>query len=274
MLPLISGAASAATVVTAIDGNVKASDEQLMQSDVVSSADEIVVEGSGIASLMVADSAIVKMCHGASLGFGEDQGSGPSALNLRTGQLKVSAEKRASDNPLEIHTPAAIATLLGTELLVEVDPTTGDTIFTSLDHDIRVNAIDSPDAEGFVISPGQSITVRKGMQPDAVENADLSAIEASSHCMDAERFRIAAVSSARNDYGQQSLSQIAAMDVEVDLPTVAAGPPVIPTGTLSPPTFFPVCISAIQCSGATAGNAPGFFPSDPEIVGPPPPPVP
>ena len=109
----------------------------------------------------------------AALGFSDDQGRGPSSLELRTGQLKVSAGWRPADDPLEIHTPTAIATLLGTEVLVEVHPTSGDTTSTSFDHQIRVNSTDSPNGEGVVISSGESVTVRKGAQPEAIQTADL-----------------------------------------------------------------------------------------------------
>lgn len=271
----LAGAVQAATVLTAADGNVTAAGKQLGQLDEISSADTIEVGGDGIASLVVADSAIVKMCHGATLGFDNDQGDGPSALTLRNGQLKVSSEKRPTDNPLEIHTPAAIATLLGTELHIDVDPETGDSTFTSIGHQTRINSVDTPDGEGIVISPGESVVVRKGEQPDAVKAADFAAIQTTSNCLDEKRFRVAAVSVARQDYGKQSLAQIAAMDAETNLPTVSAGPPIFPAGTFGPPTIFPTCQSVIQCAGASTGMALEFNPTADIIVGPPaPPPVP
>ena len=270
----LAGAAQAATVLTATDGNVSTAGKQLEQLDEISSVDTVQVEDKGIASLVVANSAIVKMCHGATLGFDDDQGDGPSTLTLRNGQLKVSSEKRPTDNPLEIHTPAAIATLLGTELHVDVDPETGNSTFTSIDHQIRINSVDTPDGDGTVISAGERVVVRKGEQPGAVKTADIAALRTTSDCLDKNLFRVAAVSVARQDYGKQSLPQIAAMDVETNLPAVSAGLPIISTASLGPPTIFPTCQSVIQCAGASTGMALEFIPNADVIVGPPGPPAP
>lgn len=269
LLGVATGAAHAATVMTSTTGNVTANGIKVEQSAALNNYDEVKVEGNGLASLIVGDSAIVKMCHGAAMGFGSDLGSGPTALNLRTGHLKVSAGKRPTDSPLEIHTPAAIATLLGTEVHVVVDPASGDTTITSISHDIRVTGVSSEDKEGVVISEGQRVTIRKGGEPGAVETVAVAERTINSDCLSDARFRIAAVDTARRSYAADSVAQIASMDVEEGLPTVAAGPSLIPTGALGPPTFLPACLSFVQCAGVATGMVPGFAPSETVIVGPP-----
>lgn len=266
----LAGLANAGTVLTSATGNVTTGERQLAQNDTLSSSDTIEVEGNGNASVLVGDTAIVRMCNGASLGFGNDRGDGPSALNLRSGQAKVSAGKRATDDPLEIHTPAAIATLLGTEAHVAVDPDTGDTTITSLAHQIRVTGTGEGAGEGVVISEGQSVTVATGGEPGAVESANVASLALNSQCLDDARYRIAAVKAATREYTDGSVQMIAMMDSEADVPQVAAGPPIIPTGTLGPPAILASCLTAAQCTGSGPETT-EFIPSDPVIIGPPPP---
>ncbi len=267
------GASTAATVITSSTGNVTAGSEHLEQSDVVKASDRVEVEGNGTASLMVGDSALVRLCHGASLGFGNDRGDGPSALSLGAGQAKISAGKRASDDPLEIHTPAAIATLLGTEAHVVVDPMTGDTVITSLAHRIRIEGLDAANggtSGTIVISKGQKVTIRKGEAPESAEDVDISSLAGSSACLDDARYRIAAVSAARRGYAANSIGMIALMDSEVDVPTVAAAPPIIPTGTLGPSNFVQARLAGAQCAGPPPSEEPDFVLSDPGTPGGPP----
>lgn len=258
-----TSAGTAATVMTSTTGNVTNATENLGQNDVLMATDRVDLEAGATASLMVGDTAIVRLCHGASLGFVGDRGRSTSALNLRTGQLKVSAGKRAIDEPLEIHTPAAIATLLGTEAHVDVDPTTGDTVVTSLHHEIKVSGVGASSDKSVVISAGQKVTIEKGSGPGAVETADVPSISFTSACLDDARYRIAAVSFARHQYGAGVLARIAKMDMVdgEDIPVVSAGPPLIPTGTLGPQQAR-VCLSYEQCVQAS-GADPLFQPNPP-----------
>ncbi len=241
--------ASANTVMTSATGNVTVDGKLVGQNDSIGAGDTIEVEGNSKASVLVGDTAIVKMCHGAALGFGADSGGGPSALNLRSGQVKVSAGKRSAGDPLEIHTPAAIATLLGTEVHVAVDRDSGDTVITSIDHQIRVKGTAEDAGDGVVISPGEKITISAGGVPGEVEQVDSASFANSSDCLDDARFRVAAVKAAVRQYADKSIAVIAMMDSEVDVPQVAAGPPMIPTGTLGAPAVIPPCQAAAQCAG-------------------------
>lgn len=265
---VFAGTAQADTVLTAAEGNVSLNGTAAVQSDSVAVGDTVSVEGSGIASVLVGDTAVVRMCHGAALGFGNDTGAGPSALNLRGGQVKVSAGKRPTESPLEIHTPAAIATLMGTEVHVSVDEENGSTTITSLEHQIRIAGATAADTK--VISPGEKISISGEGVVGEVESADAADLAFSSDCLDDKRFRIAAVKAAVRQYADKSLAQIAAMDTEVDVPQVAAGPPLIPTGTLGAPLIIPPCLGAVQCSGVTTTTSfvtnpgtPGGIPGGP-----------
>ncbi len=266
----LAATAQAGTVLTATHGNVSVNGAAAEQSDAVGAGDTVEVEGGAIASVLVGDTALVRMCHGAALGFGNDSGDGPSALNLRGGQVKVSAGKRAAGDPLEIHTPAAIATLMGTEVHLTVDRDSGATTITSLEHQIRIAGSSEQSQEPVVISPGEKITVSKDGVVGEVESVGTSDLAFSSDCLDDARFRIAAVKAAVRQYADKSVAQIAKMDTEVDVPMVASGPPIIPTGTLGAPLAIPPCISGVVCSGATAmtsftvsPNIPGSVPVDP-----------
>lgn len=263
----VSGFASAAIVLTSTTGNVSAEGKTLAQDDVLSTGDRIDLDANATASLMVGDSAIVRLCHGASLSFPSDPSGVSGALNLSTGQLKVSTSTRAGDDPLEIHTPAAIATLLGTEGHIEVDPVTGDTVVTSLHHEIRVNGLKGSADQSVVVAAGQKVAIRTGFGPGAVEAADVSSALQSSACLDDAGYRIAAVADARRKFGQDSVGPIALMDEVDDVPTVAAGPPIIPTGMLGAPLVpVPKCATPAQC-GVSAQSV--FLPGLPIPPNPP-----
>ncbi|MDP6979366.1 MAG: FecR family protein [Myxococcota bacterium] len=258
----MAATAGASTVLTATHGNVSVNGETATQSDAVGTGDTVEVEGGAIASVLVGDTALVRMCHGAALGFGNDSGDGPSALNLRGGQVKVSAGKRPAGDPLEIHTPAAIATLMGTEVHLSVDRDSGATTITSLEHQIRIAGSSKQPQAPIVISPGEKITVSKDGVVGEVETASAPDLAFSSDCLDDARFRIAAVKAAVRQYADKSVEQIAKMDTEVDVPMVASGPPIIPTGTLGAPLTIPPCISGVVCAG---GAAMTNFPVEPKI---------
>ncbi len=278
MLVGTSGAATAATVVTSSTGNVSVGSRQLEQNDIVDTSDRVDIEGNGSASLLVENSTVVRLCNDASLGFGNDHGNGPNALSLAAGQAKISAGKRANDDPLEVHTPAAIVTLLGTEAHVVVDAETGDTVITSLAQRVRVEGLDTASGGAMVLSAGQKVTIRKGEEPGDIEVVHVSSLADTSACLDDARYRVAAVSAARGNYAESSLNAIALMDSEVDVPTVAAGPPIIPTGTLGPPNFVQSCLAGAQCAGPAPSKDPIFVPSNPGggggPGGPPGPPAP
>lgn len=273
-----AGNAGAAAVLTSTTGNVFSGGEIRVQHDVVSANERIELEGNATASLIVDGTAIVRLCHGASLGFASDGGGRTSALDLRTGQLMISSALGRGNDPLEIHTPAATASLLRTEAHVEVDLLTGDTVITSLSSELRVNGVGANAVRSVVISAGERVTIKTGFGPGAVEAADAPASSDSpysSACLDDARYRIAAVAAARGEYAHNSVSPIALMDLEgaESVPTVAAGPPIIPTGTLGPPGAPVVrpCLSYQQCVQASRA-APIFVPGPRPVDLPQPPP--
>ena len=245
---LLTGSAIASSVLTTTQGNVSVNGANAAQNASIDIGDTVEVEGSGVAAILVGNNAVVRMCHGAALGFGNDSGDGPSTLSLRGGQLKVSAGKRPSDRPLEIHTPAAIATLMGTQVHVSVDEATGATTVTSLEHQIKIAGSGAGDPT--VISPGEQVTISSDGVVGQVESAPLSILALSSDCLDGQRYRSAAVKTAVRNYADRSIDEIAAMDTQVDVPQVAAGPPLIPTGTLGAPLAVPPCLAAVQCAGS------------------------
>jgi hypothetical protein len=267
LLTASSGIASAAAVLTSTTGNVSADGKHLEQDHVLGATDRVDLEGNATASLMLGDSAIVQLCHGASLGFASNHGDGQNALNLSTGQLKASTGPRPADDPLEIHTPAAIATLLGTQVHVEVDAVTGDTVITSLDHEIRVRGVDDAADQSVVIAAGLKVTVKAGSAPGTPEAADIPSRSFSSTCLDDSRYRVAAVDAARRAYGEDAVGPIALMDVEQDLPKVSAGPAIIPNGLLGAPVTpnIQTCLSFQQCNpgGPDPVFEPGVPPSPP-----------
>ena len=209
-------------VITSIDGEAIQGEGRLSIHDEVEQ-DELLETGDQTnCSLLLAEGTVLQACNGAAIRL-LDRGPGESQIvELKAGELKASVGARPADDPFEIHTPAAIATILGTTLHVRVDPETGDTTITSLSNRIRVESSD-PAVEGFVtIEAGEEVTIRKGAAPSAKRRVDISAMAAASDCIDDARFHRAAVGADRESREADVLDAITAVDIPLALPPVSS----------------------------------------------------
>ena len=243
--------AARANVVTSVSGSFDSEAGALSQSDTVAIGDRISTLGDSTASVMMGDSAVIRMCNRASMRFANQTDIGPSTLQLDRGEIKASAASRPSDNPFEIHTPAAIATLLGTAVHVSVNPESGETVVTALDHRIHVKSTDASLAGAIELMPGDQVVVAVGEKPGMVRQIDHFQFAGSSDCLDEDSYRNAALYDARKKYGQESMKEIVMTDMPEELPQVAGGP-LIPAGTLSPKIGLPICLSSLQCLNTKA----------------------
>jgi hypothetical protein len=209
-------------VITSIDGEAIQGEGRLSIHDEVE-PNELLETGDGTScSLLLAEGAVLQACNGAAIRLVE-RGPGESQIvELKAGELKASVGARPADDPFEIHTPAAIATILGTTLHVRVDPETGDTTITSLSNRIRVESSD-PAVEGFVtLEAGEEVTIRKGEAPNPKRRVDISAMAAVSDCIDDARFHRAAVGADRESREAEVLDAITAVDIPLALPPVSS----------------------------------------------------
>jgi hypothetical protein len=209
--------------VTSSSGASHADGTPLTQHSTVASGEVIKVDKRGRASIYAANT-VVNLCNGAKMKFQTEASDGAQILGISEGEIKASAGPRGKGSRLEIHTPVAIATLLGTAVHVEVDPETGDTIITSLEHRVRVENIDDA-LDGYVIlSPGDQVVVRKDSAPNEVSKVDPGDFKRSSRCLDDEEFRRSAILIDHKATRLASIAMITAMDVPAsphEIPSVS-----------------------------------------------------
>jgi hypothetical protein len=118
-------------------------------------------------SILLDDDAVVELCGHTSLVFERDRDSNRRIVSLDSGEIRIVVDPRDFDERIEIHTPAAIATLLGTIVHVAVDPKTGETTISSAESKVSVRSA-RPDVRGTtVLKAGEQVKVEPGAAPPA-----------------------------------------------------------------------------------------------------------
>jgi len=121
----------------------------------------------GACSILLDEDAVVELCGEAEVSFRRDRASNRRIVSLQSGAIRIVVEPREFEERIEIHTPAAIATLLGTIAYVAVDPKTGETTITSAQSKVSVRS-DEPSVPGTtILSAGEQIRVEPGEAPPA-----------------------------------------------------------------------------------------------------------
>jgi hypothetical protein len=121
----------------------------------------------GACSILVDQDAVVELCGQTSLVLKRDEGSNRRVVALDRGEIRIVVEPRELEERIEIHTPAAIATLLGTIVHVSVDPKTGATTISSAESQVAVRSGDPKISGTTVVEASQQLTVMPGVAPPA-----------------------------------------------------------------------------------------------------------
>ncbi|MGE4609552.1 MAG: FecR domain-containing protein [Myxococcota bacterium] len=222
LLTSVKGAASSST--GALDSHAELGDDEQLET-----GDE-----SGC-SILLDRNAVVEVCGRTRISFTTDKRRGNRIVNVESGTVRLVVEPRQAGERIEIHTPAAIATILGTIVYVTVDPATGETTFTSADSQISIRGRDEVDctpaglpaeagfpqcAEGTTIGSLEQLTVVPGenqREAKQIKEQDLAAL---SGCL--ADFHDLAVTIDRASQEKQTVERVAAVDVAaVDLPPVS-----------------------------------------------------
>jgi hypothetical protein len=212
------GAEPGATV-TAVTGKAGAGGAALERHSTLADGDSLQTGDDGACSILVDQEAVLEVCQGTSLRLGHRDGKsdGPRVLELRRGEIRVLAEPRAAGQRIEIHTPAAIATILGSVVYVSVDAK-GVTTVASAENDVRVESSRRL-GRAVTLSGGQQLTVRPGAPlPRAAEKWDPDASPADGCLID---FRAIAYDASRGSGDNRALDAITGQDAV--LPPVSAG---------------------------------------------------
>ena len=197
-------------------------------------------------SILLDENAVVELCGRTRISFSTDAKRGNRIVNIESGTVRMIIEPREAGERIEIHTPAAIATILGTVIYVTVDPVTGAATFTSSDSQINIRARDDKDctpiglpveagvpqcAEGITIGSLEQLTVTPGEKPREKKQVSEQDLALLGGCL--FDFHDLAAEIDRAAQANKATQRVVAMDVAaVDLPPVSLDEgPAIETGS-------------------------------------------
>jgi hypothetical protein len=269
--PETAGAAQGATVTAAV-GSTRAGSEPLEQLEGVAEGAPVETAEDGGCSMLLEEDALVEICSDTSLSLRERKPGGPRVLDVKKGNVKVSAESRLGDERIEIHTPAVIATILGTIVFVSVDAL-GVTTITSEVSRVMVASSNTALSRTTVLEGGQQLVVKPGQPPPVKpERLDPKQLAALGGCL--VDFHALSLQSDRRDMLNSATDSISEADaLTAQLPEVAlvdpnAFPPPGGPGTPGGPDFpGPDLGDIIDPPGGNAGEPVGDSPYSPTSPG-------
>ncbi len=243
---LLATDASAGVTVTGVAGAATAGDAVLSRETVVGDDQKVQTGDAANMSLLLEENALVELCGRSSLTLARAE-RGQRVVRVESGTARIVLDP-SDAGQLEIHTPAAIATILGTVVYVTVDPKTGETTITSEDHDVRVEAAGA----STTIRGGEQTTIRPGRAPGAPKRLNRRAIASLGDCLAGfhDDLRLASIQIAR-------VSQLSDLTEAIATDDVAA-----PGDVSGPPLSEPASTAAVVTE-ALVESAPGDDLADP-----------
>src|SRR5262245_26463579 len=214
--------AGAGARVTAVTGDAGAAGAPLRPETAIADGDSVRTGRDGACSLLVDDDAVLEICQGTSLRLGRRGGAGaggPRVLELQAGEIRVVAEPRAEEQRIEIHTPSAIATVLGAIVYVAVDAS-GTTTIAAAESTVRVESarqLGSP----LVLPAGQQVTARPGAALPRTASAWNPETSAADGCL--VDFRALAFDASRGRGDDSALAAITGADAAGVTPALGEG---------------------------------------------------
>jgi len=153
--------------VTSVIGDTRANDAQLASGASVGARERVATGEDGKCSMLVDGNIVIQLCERTKLVLHDDPEQDRRIIQIDAGSAHVVAAPRLAEEHVEIHTPAAIAVLLGTIVHVTVDAATGDSTITSTHSAVRVRSTSERFDQETMLKPTQQITVRRGAPPPA-----------------------------------------------------------------------------------------------------------
>jgi hypothetical protein len=170
-LSLLLGAVAAladepsAQVTVVVGDAVAGSGRPLANNSGIGDGEAIQMGKEGGCSLLVDDDALLELCEETSVVLERDEQTNRRRVRVDAGEIRIVVEPRLLEERLEVHTPAAIATILGTIVHVAVDPATGETTISSAESKVRVESSDPSVKGSTTVSALEQITVKPGEAP-------------------------------------------------------------------------------------------------------------
>lgn len=261
-----SALAGIQAIVTSVDGNAKSGQTPVQLHSPVSLGSALVTDDDASCSVLIDRATVVQFCGRTSIRIVEDKARDITIVQIDEGSTRTTVAPRGLDNPLEIHTPIAVAVIVGTVITTTVEAITGDTTFEVAEGSIRVRSTDSADSSMVTVEAGESVTIRRGQPPERVTTYQGGGMNAQD-C--AGRLRMASVKTARKAREPDVTEEITKKDIlppAVSLPPAEAKPwPKVPTSVIDP---IDPCSSPLLCGGVldeilkrpvipTCGGVPG-----------------
>jgi hypothetical protein len=219
--PGVAGAAEGARVTAVVGTAQQGGDPALEKLSGVAEDKPLETQKEGGCSILLEEDALVEVCGDSKISLRKRTPGGPRVLDVGKGTVKVSAEKRIGDERIEIHTPAAIATILGTVVFVSVDAL-GVTTITSEVSRVMVSSSDPKVGGSTLLTGGQQLVIEPGERPSTrPQTIDPKTLATLGGCL--VDFHSVALASDRDRNLTRSLDALAEIDTAAaDLPEVAS----------------------------------------------------
>ncbi len=274
-LPVGAASAAPAARVTGTIGDNTAGDAALALRESLDEGANVVTSEDGGCSLLIDDDLVMEACGDTRVSLERKDGKddGARVVRLERGNVRMVVEPRGvGEEKVEIHTPAAIATVLGTILHVNVDAL-GVAEVTSEANRVQVASTNPNITKTVVLEPGQTVQIAvDGTLGDVVE-LDPDELAARGNCFDLTHdAALAADSRKRTNSKIESVNQKTIEEVETpavgspggeggftppgdpggntnpNLPPDVTNPPVdMMTEPMEPPTCGPAGIPGETC---------------------------
>jgi hypothetical protein len=219
-----AGAAALDATVTSVQGEARVDRATMTQGARVEGGAPIVTSPDARGSVLVGTDALVQFCGDTSLQLREDADA--TVVAVSEGTAKTTTGARPSDRPLEIHTPAAVAVIHGTEVSTTIDPVTGATTFSV---DEGVVEIRPSGGAPVLLRAGESLTVPPGGPAGAVERIRPDRLADLLDCLEDSLFHTASLERSREAREVKLVEVAVSQDLLDDLPPVASAPPLVDT---------------------------------------------
>jgi hypothetical protein len=187
MLVGVAGAAPSegpAARVTAAVGETSSAGAVLDPRGSLAEGADVDTGDDGGCSLLVDGDALMELCAGTELHLERKGGdpNGARVVNLERGEIRMVVEPRLGEERIEVHTPAAIATILGTIAYVSVDAL-GVTTVTSRHARVLVESAAAGVKGATTVSEGEQAVVEPGRAPSPARRLDEDELAAVGGCL-------------------------------------------------------------------------------------------
>lgn len=160
LLPAGLAGAAPAGRITGTIGDAESDDQSLALRGSVDDGADLETGTDGGCSLLVDEDMVMEVCGDTLLRLERKNGDpdGARVVRLDRGNIRMVVEPRLGAEKVEIHTPAAIATVLGTILHASVNAL-GVAEITSEANRVRIASTNPSKPETKIIDAGQTITI-------------------------------------------------------------------------------------------------------------------